>query len=71
MAKASKDAVTAAAAAAPAFAGKTTIPHAVWPDDAPHAEETVVVTVVASDTHYRWAVHEGHDEEFFPVVFWR
>jgi hypothetical protein len=33
------------------------------------------MTVVACESQYRWAIHEGgrgdRDDDFFPIVFWR
>lgn len=67
---------TFTAASEESQAGTTTtmsgsISHAVWPDHAPHADEVHIVTVIVSESQYRWAVHEGFNDDFFPILFWR
>jgi hypothetical protein len=51
--------------------GVLRIPNAHWPHDAPHRDETYVLSVLTGEFQYRWAIHEGFSEQFFPIVFWR
>jgi pantothenate kinase type III len=67
-------AAAAASAAASASIEATTsnrIPYACWPDDAPFKSETKVMTIVVGHSSLHWALHEGANEGFFPVIFWK
>jgi hypothetical protein len=56
----------------------TRIPFARWPEDAPHRDEDYLLSVLicndrksGEEAHYRWALHQGQNNSFCPVVFWR
>jgi len=49
----------------------STIASAKWPQDAPHDSEEHVISVLCGEQQYRWAIHEGVNDDFFPILSWR
>lgn len=47
------------------------IPYAQWPDDAPSKYEDKILTIVVGHSRLHWALHEGSQEGFFPIIFWK
>jgi hypothetical protein len=51
--------------------GKTKISKAVWPEAAPTKYEEKILSIVCGNSHLHWAVHEGYENDFLPILFWR
>jgi hypothetical protein len=45
----------------------------VWPDACPtrYCTNHVLLTATVGNTHIHWAMHDGAETKFHPVLFWR
>jgi hypothetical protein len=50
---------------------ETKISEAVWPEAAPTKYEEKILSIVCGNTNLHWAIHEGYENDFTPVLFWR
>ena len=50
---------------------KNAIPAASWPESAPLKYEEKVISIVCARPNLHWAMHEGTEHGFAPVLFWR
>eukprot|EP00527_Entomoneis_sp_CCMP2396_P000137 CAMPEP_0198155212 /NCGR_PEP_ID=MMETSP1443-20131203/69017_1 /TAXON_ID=186043 /ORGANISM="Entomoneis sp., Strain CCMP2396" /LENGTH=635 /DNA_ID=CAMNT_0043821953 /DNA_START=179 /DNA_END=2086 /DNA_ORIENTATION=+ len=42
-----------------------------WPESNPHYDSPHVISVVCGNSRYHWAIHDGYDKDYFPLLFWK